>query len=99
MGIEDGSACISHVLGLVDSELSEDLPDLVSISINLGLIEASLTNKAKQQWPIDYEVNCPQVRTQIVNNPPDFVSSLILALACRQVLHLIWLHLPDLQKA
>lgn len=56
--MEDGAGIgvKSAVINLVDSQLQADVPDLVAISISLGIIEASLTHKAKQAWPGDLEV-------------------------------------------
>lgn len=56
-GSVDGLTCLEYMRCLISEELQHDLPDLVIISISLGIIEESLTNKAHQSWPAEFKVN------------------------------------------
>ena len=61
------SACKDSIIQLVEKQLNAEMPDLASVSIGLGIIEAALTNKNAQAWPASYQVTSafPTIQKQV----------------------------------
>lgn len=52
----------AYIRDLIESELEGNTPDLVRVSISLGIIEAAWTGKGEQQWPANFQVQSDSPR-------------------------------------
>ena len=55
-GVDCQDEAAEFVKDLVSKGLEEEPPNLVPVSVCLGVVESCLTNKAEQKWPEDLKV-------------------------------------------
>ena len=48
--------CWQYITELVKEEIEKGEPNIVSISVALGALESSLTDKRRQHWPANIQV-------------------------------------------